>query len=39
MSSGGRVLILAHADRNEGIRIISARKTTTRERKEYEEKD
>jgi len=39
MSSGGRVLIVAHADRNENVRIISARKTTQRERKHYEEKD
>jgi uncharacterized DUF497 family protein len=38
MSSAGRVLIVAHADRNEIIRIISARKTTQRERKQYEEK-
>ena len=39
MSSSGRVLIVAHADRNENIRIISARKTTVRERKHYEEKN
>ncbi|PYU10016.1 MAG: hypothetical protein DMG37_21660 [Acidobacteria bacterium] len=39
MSSGRRVLIVAHADSTEGIRIISARKTTPRERKQYEEKD
>jgi uncharacterized DUF497 family protein len=37
MSRAGRVLIIAHLDRNEGIRIISARKTTQRERKHYEE--
>jgi hypothetical protein len=37
MSSVGRVLIVAHLDRNENIRIISARKTTQRERKHYEE--
>lgn len=39
LSSAGRVLIVAHADRDENIRIISARKTTQRERKHYEEKD
>ena len=39
MSSAGRVLIVAHADRNENIRIISARETTPRERKHYEEKN
>jgi len=32
-----RVLIVAHAARHEVIRIISARKTTRRERKQYEE--
>lgn len=37
MSSAGRVLIVAHVDREEKIRIISARKTTTREQKQYEE--
>jgi uncharacterized DUF497 family protein len=39
MSSAGRVLIVAHTDRDEIIRIISARKTTQRERKQYEEKN
>jgi uncharacterized DUF497 family protein len=39
MSTANRVLIVAHADRNEHIRIISARKTTQRERKQYEEKN
>jgi hypothetical protein len=39
MSGTGRVLIVAHADRGESIRIISARKTTRREREHYEEKD
>ena len=39
MSGAGRVLMLAHLDRNENIRIISARKTTRRERKHYEEKN
>jgi uncharacterized DUF497 family protein len=39
MSSTGRVLIVAHADRDGNIRIINARKTTQRERKHYEEKN
>jgi uncharacterized DUF497 family protein len=39
MSSAGRVLIVAHVDRNEIIRIISTRKTTQRERKQHEEKN
>jgi len=39
MSSVGRVLIVAHVDRNDNVRIISARKTTQRERKHYEEKN
>jgi len=39
MSSAGRVLIVAHVDRNENVRIISARKATQRERKHYEEKN
>lgn len=39
MSRANRVLIVAHADRGETIRIISARKTTPRERKQYEEKN
>ena len=37
ISSAGRVLIVAHTDRGENIWIISARKTTRRERKQYEE--
>ena len=37
MSSEGRVLIVAHADRGENIRIVSARKTSRRERRHYEE--
>ncbi len=37
-SSAGRFLIVAHADRGENARIISARKVTRRERKQYEEK-
>jgi uncharacterized protein len=39
MSSIGRVLIVAHVDRSENIRIVSARKTTQREREHYEEEN
>lgn len=39
MSSAGRVLMVAHTERGEYFRIISARKATQRERKEYEEKN
>ncbi len=39
MSSANRGLIVAHTDRDENIRIVSARKTTQRERKHYEEKN
>ena len=39
MSSAKRILIVAHADRGENVRIISARKATQRERKHYEEKN
>jgi uncharacterized DUF497 family protein len=39
MSSATRVLIVAHVDRGENVRIISARKTTQREREYYEEKN
>jgi hypothetical protein len=38
-SSAGRVLIVAHTDRGDNVRIISARKTTKREREYYEESD
>jgi uncharacterized DUF497 family protein len=37
MSSAGRVLMVAHADRDDSIRVISARKARPRERKHYEE--
>ena len=37
MSRSGRVLMVAHTDRGNNVRIISARKTTRRERKYYEE--
>jgi uncharacterized DUF497 family protein len=36
-SSAGRILIVAHTNRMEIIRIVSARRTTQRERKQYEE--
>jgi uncharacterized DUF497 family protein len=39
MSRADRVLIVSHSDRGDNIRIISARKTTLRERKHYEEKN
>jgi len=37
ISNAGRFLIVAHANRADNIRIISARKATARERKQYEE--
>jgi len=39
ISSAGRVLIVAHTDRGQGLRIISAPKATQRQRKYPEEKD
>jgi uncharacterized DUF497 family protein len=36
-SDRGRVLIVSHTDREDRIRIISARKATRHERKAYEE--
>jgi uncharacterized DUF497 family protein len=36
-SNRGRLLIVAHVDRRERIRIISARKLTRSERMDYEE--
>jgi uncharacterized DUF497 family protein len=39
MSNANRVLIVAHTDRGESIRIISARKATPLERKHYEEEN
>jgi len=38
-SSMNRILIVAHIDRDQNVRIISARKATHRERKHYEEKN
>ena len=37
MSAAGRVLIVSHTDRGNRIRIISARETTRRERKGFED--
>ncbi len=37
LSTARRVLIVAHTERREMIRIISARKATLNERKQYEE--
>jgi hypothetical protein len=39
LSRANRALIVAHTDRDDSVRIISARVTTPRERKHYEEKD
>ena len=36
MSRAGRVLMVAHTDRKDNVRIISARKTTRQERRYYE---
>ena len=37
VSTRGRVLVVAHTERNDTIRIISARRATRRERAFYEE--
>jgi uncharacterized protein len=37
MSNTGRLLMIAHADRGDNIRIISARSATPRERSHYEQ--
>ena len=37
-SLSGRILVVAHTDRGRAIRLISARRATSRERKFYEEK-
>ena len=39
VSSTNRILIVAHADRGENVRIISARRATQIERKYYEEEN
>jgi uncharacterized protein len=36
LSQAGRILFVAHLDRGERIRIVSARKATPREREYYE---
>lgn len=36
-SSAGRLLVVAHTERGERIRIVSARLATRRERRDYEE--
>jgi hypothetical protein len=36
-SNQGHVLVVSHTDRGDGTRIISARKATRKERKQYEE--
>lgn len=37
LSASGRVLVVVHTERGEKIRIISCRKATTSERRDYEE--
>ena len=37
LSSHNRLLMIAHADRGDNIRIISARELTSSERRQYEE--
>jgi uncharacterized protein len=39
ISSKDRVLIVAHTDRSNKVRIVNCRKATASERKRYEEKD
>jgi len=36
-SSGGKLLVVVHTERGDNIRIISARRASRRERKQYEE--
>jgi uncharacterized protein len=38
-SKTGNLLVVAHTERGERIRLISARKATRRERRDYEEND
>jgi uncharacterized DUF497 family protein len=38
LSSGGRLLVVAHADFEDGLRIISARLASAHERRKHEEK-
>ena len=37
LSADGRLLIVSHTDRDQAIRIISAREATNRERRDYED--
>ncbi len=37
MAATGRVIVVVHTDRNDAIRLISARPATGRERRSYEE--
>ena len=37
MSKNGRILMVAHAHREEAVRLISARRATRSERRSYEE--
>ena len=37
LSANGRLLVVVHTDRGDAIRIISARRANTRERRTYEE--
>ena len=37
LSQQGRILVVAHTERGEHIRLISARRATRRERKQHEE--
>ena len=37
LSSSGRILVVAHTERGEAIRLISARSATRSERRAYEE--
>ena len=39
ISSKNRVLIIAHTDRANKVRIVNCRKATASERKQYEEKE
>ena len=38
-SNAGNLLIIAHTDRGQSIRIINARKTTQAEQKQYEQEN
>ncbi len=37
LSAAGRLLLISHTDRGETVRIISARRATRAERKDYED--